>query len=145
MNNTFIPTSNNIIRKWYIVDCKQKKLGRISSLCTSLLIGKFKPYYHPAIDVGDYVILTNVNSLLLDKMINKFHVYKPGRPGNSLKHLTNITPKTLIKSCVYGMLPKSSVKRHLSKRLKIYENEIHPHKSQRPSALDILTLPLQLY
>ena len=40
MNETFIPTSDYNKRKWYVIDCKDKRLGRIASLSIALLSGK---------------------------------------------------------------------------------------------------------
>ena len=85
MNKTFIPVVNYNKRKWYIIDCKNKQLGRLSSIIIPLLTGKSKSVYHPSIDVGDYVILINSDHLQIDHDVERFHVYQPGRPGTSLK------------------------------------------------------------
>ena len=42
MNETFIPALNYGRKKWYIIDCKEKQLGRLSSVVVSLLSGKLK-------------------------------------------------------------------------------------------------------
>ena len=67
MNETFIPASDYSRKKWYVIDCKGKQLGRISSSIVGLLSGKIKSYYHPAFDTGDYVILINAESLTVDR------------------------------------------------------------------------------
>ena len=59
MNKTFIPATNYNKRKWYVIDCKDKQLGRLASTIIPLLTGKSKSIYHPSVDVGDYVILIN--------------------------------------------------------------------------------------
>ena len=63
MNETFIPAFDYTQKKWYVIDCKDKQLGRISTTIVGLLAGKIKSYYHPAFDTGDYVILINAESL----------------------------------------------------------------------------------
>ena len=63
MNETFIPASDYTRKKWYVIDCKGKQLGRISSSIVGLLSGKVKSSYHPAFDTGDYVILINAEAL----------------------------------------------------------------------------------
>jgi len=65
MNKTFIPASNYNKRKWYVIDCKDKQLGRLASTIVPLLTGKSKSIYHPAVDMGDYVILINTEYLKL--------------------------------------------------------------------------------
>jgi len=138
MNKTFIPVVNYNKRKWYIIDCKNKQLGRLSSIIIPLLTGKSKSVYHPSIDVGDYVILINSDHLQIDHDVERFHVYQPGRPGTSLKKLVNIIPKRIIENCVFNMLPNGFPKKHLVKRLKVYKDDQHPHSAQRPKLLDIL-------
>ena len=41
MNKTFIPATNYNKRKWYVIDCKDKQLGRLASTIIPLLTGKF--------------------------------------------------------------------------------------------------------
>ena len=138
MNETFIPTSDYNKRKWYVIDCKDKRLGRIASLSIALLSGKHKSYYHPSFDMGDYVTLVNAECLTLDRNITKFHVFNPGRPGSSLKRLVNALPQRIIEKCIFGMLPNGFPRRHLSKRLKVYQGSQHPHTAQNPIKLEEL-------
>lgn len=136
MNETFIPASDYNKRKWYLIDCKDKQLGRISSAIIALLAGKLKSYYHPSFDMGDYVILINAEALTLDREIQKFRVFRPGRPGKSLKKLINALPQQIIENCIFGMMPNGVAKNRLSKRLKIYQGSQHPHIAQNPIQLD---------
>lgn len=135
MNDTFIPASISSKRKWYLIDCKDKQLGRLSSLITLILSGKLKPSYHPSIDIGDYVVLVNAEYLTLDREIEKFHVFKPGRPGKSLKKLVNILPEQIIENCILGMMPSRIRRKSCLKRLKIYLHSEHPHTAQNPIKL----------
>ena len=132
MNETFIPAAGYNRRKWYVIDCEGKQLGRLSSVIISILSGKLKSYYHPSFDMGDYVILINAEALTLDRDIQKVHVFKPGRPGKSLKRLVNALPQQIIERCIIGMMPKGVARRSLSKRLKIYQGSKHPHTAQNP-------------
>ena len=132
MNETFIPAVNYKKKKWYIIDCKEKQLGRLSSLVVGLLSGKLKSYYHPSIDLGDYVILINVQDINLNRSIEKFHVFKPGRPGHSLKRLINSSPEQILRRCIFGMMPNGMPKRQFGNRLKVYQGTNHPHLAQNP-------------
>jgi len=136
MNETFIPVSDYTKRKWYVIDCKGKQLGRIATVVSSVLAGKTNSYYHPSFDTGDYVILINAEHLTLDREFNKFHVYKPGRPGRSLKRLINALPQRIIENCIFGMMPNGMAKKQLAKRLKIYEGPQHQHGAQTPIELN---------
>jgi large subunit ribosomal protein L13 len=136
MNETFIPASDYTRKKWYVIDCKDKQLGRISSSIVGLLSGKIKSYYHPAFDTGDYVILINAEALTVDRQIERIYVFNPGRPGSSLKRIVNGLPQQIIEKCIYGMMPNGLAKKQLSKRLKIYQGSKHPHTAQNPIQID---------
>lgn len=140
MNETFIPASDYIRKKWYVIDCKNKQLGRISSSIVGLLSGKIKAYYHPGIDMGDYIILINADSLTLDREIERKYVFRPGRPGSSLKTIVNGLPKQIIEKSIYGMMPNGLAKKQLSKRLKIYQGSEHPHRAQNPIKIESLEI-----
>jgi large subunit ribosomal protein L13 len=135
MNKTFIPTSTYNRRRWYVLDCKEKSLGRLATIIVRLLIGKEKSYYHPSVDIGNYVILINSEYLKFDQDIERFHVFQPGHPGKSLKRIINIVPKRIIETCVFNMLPNGFPKKHLPKRLKIYQGNGHPHIAQNPISI----------
>ena len=136
MNETFIPASNYNKRKWYVIDCQGQQLGRISSSIIALLSGKIKSYYHPSFDVGDYVILINAEALTLDRNTEHFRVFRPGRPGKSLKKIINALPQQIIENCIFGMMPNGVAKRSLPHRLKIYQGAQHPHAAQNPIYID---------
>ena len=136
MNETFIPASEYNRKKWYVIDCKDKQLCRISTTIVGLLSGKIKSYYHPAFDTGDYVILINAESLTVDRNLERIRVFQPGRPGSSLKRLTNDLPQRIIERCIFGMMPNGIAKKSLAKRLKVYQGSQHPHEAQKPIYID---------
>jgi large subunit ribosomal protein L13 len=136
LNKTFLPSDKYENRNWFIVDCEGQKLGRLATQIVELLKGKTKSYYHPSIDIGDYIILINANSIILKENIHHFSVYNPGRPGKSLKKISAPLPKLIIERAIKGMLSNSE-KKKLMKRLNIYANQEHPHKAQNPIKVDI--------
>lgn len=141
LNKTFLPDKSYKSRNWYVLDCKGQNLGRLATIITSLLKGKIKPQYHPSIDNGDYVILINADSIVINEDSKHYLVYNPGRPGSSLKikNVSDCLPKLTIERAVKGMLSKTETKR-LMRRLKIYNNETHLHSAQNPSTIDITNL-----
>jgi len=136
MNETFLPSVDYTKRTWYVVDCKGKQLGRVASQIVGLLSGKRKSYYHPSCDTGDYVILINAELLSLDSKTERLHVFRPGRPGSSLKKIINALPQQIIENCIFKMMPNGTAKRQLSTRLKIYQGSQHPHVAQQPIYID---------
>lgn len=138
LNKTFLPTKNYKNRNWFIIDCKGQKLGRLATIIASLLKGKIKPHYFPSIDTGDYIILINADSIIVNQEKKHYIVSNPGRPGYALriKNVSECLPKFTIERAVKGMLPKSESKR-LMQRLMIYNDQKHLHQAQNPIEIDI--------
>ena len=139
LNKTFLPNLKYENRNWFIIDCNGQHLGRLATIIVALLKGKLKPHYYPSIDVGDYVILINADSIILNENSTQYTVYNPGRPGSSLKKLVSALPKLTIERAIKGMLSESE-KQKFIKRLNIYQNQEHPHKAQNLIQLDLSNL-----
>ncbi len=143
MNKTFIPSSSLNSRKWYLVEIDQKPLGRIASEIASLLKGKHKIDYHPSIDMGDYVIVTNAEKIYLTGLKDKLKIYfsHSGRPGGAtietIESLRQRLPERIIEKSVRGMLPKGTLGRTMFKRLKVYSGSAHPHNAQDPELINL--------
>lgn len=137
-NKTFLSLEKTQQRKWYIIDCTGKSLGRTSSIVTAILQGKHKLWYDPSSDLGDCVILINAKDLTLGNTEGRAYVFNPGRPGGSLsfKQMSEDFPERVIKNCIKNMMKKGSAKRALAKRLKIYTTSLHPHVAQTPISLN---------
>lgn len=138
LNKTFLPNQNYKNRNWFIIDCKGQKLGRLATTIAALLKGKVKPNYHPSVDTGDYVILINADSILINEDSKHYIVSNPGRPGHALiiKNVSDCLPKFTIERAVKGMLAETEKKR-LMRRLNIYNDQKHPHQAQNPVQIDV--------
>ena len=137
-NKTFLSSEKNPQRKWYVIDCAGKGLGRTSSIITAILQGKHKVDYHPSIDMGDYVIVINAETMHLDSWTlghPKYRVYNPGRPGSSLKIFFEKIPKRIVESAVRNMLP-NGLRQNFYNRLRVYSGSEHPHLAQNPIPFD---------
>jgi large subunit ribosomal protein L13 len=137
-NKTFLPTQNYKNHNWYLIDCKGQRLGRLATTVASLLKGKTKPQYYPSIDTGDYLVLINADSIVVNDKIKHYLVSNPGRPGHSLKirNVTDCLPKLTIERAVKRMLTQTEGKR-LMRRLKIYNTDSHRHQAQNPIEIDV--------
>ena len=138
LNKTFLPTKNYKNRNWFIIDCKGQKLGRLATIIAALLKGKVKPHYSPSVDIGDYIILINAESIIINENSKHYIVNNPGRPGHSLKikNVSDSLPRFTIERAVKGMLAESETKR-LMRRLKIFNNQNHNHEAQNPIEIDV--------
>ena len=138
LNKTFLPTKNYKNRNWFIIDCKGQKLGRLATIIAALLKGKIKPHYINSVDIGDYIILINADSILINEDSKHYIVNNPGRPGRSLKikEVSECLPKFTIERAVKGMLSETETKR-LMRRLYIYNDQNHSHQAQNPIDINI--------
>ena len=50
---------SEIVRDWYVVDAKDKTLGRLASSVAQILRGKNKVNFSPNLDMSDFIIVIN--------------------------------------------------------------------------------------
>ena len=140
---TYIAKAKDITRIWYIVDAKDKVLGRMASKIAAVLIGKGKVIYSPHQDVGDEVIVINASKVkttgnkVAYKIYNRYSAYPGGLKQETLATKMKKHPEYVIRHAVKGMLPKSKLGAKLLKKLKVYADENHPHKAQAPKPLTV--------
>lgn len=143
VKKTYAAKKLQIKRKWYLVDAKDKILGRLASKVAVILRGKHKVIYTPFIDTGDGVIVINASKVRFTgrKMKQKLYRRYSGYPGG-LKEVTLETmlkkkPATVMRLAIRRMLPSGRLGRVILKKLKIYSEDKYPHKSQNPITLAI--------
>ena len=135
---TTIAKANEIQRKWYVIDAKDKPLGRLVSQVAQVLTGKNKPIWTPNVDCGDYVIIINAEKVGLsgNKLETKKYYnvsgYNGGLRTRTAKEMVEKYPEEMIKRCVHGMVPKGRLGRQMYRKLFVYEGAEHPHMAQQP-------------
>lgn len=140
---TYTAKKGDIKRVWYLVDAKDKTLGRLASQVAQILRGKHKPTYTPNIDTGDFVIVINAARVRLtgDKLEKKKYYHHSGYPSGlkekSYQVLMEEKPAFVVEKAVWGMLPHNRLGRAIIKKLKVYEGEEHPHQVQNPKPLEL--------
>lgn len=135
---SFMAKTNEVERKWYVIDAENKVLGRMATEIANILSGKNKPIYTPHVDTGDFVVVINAEKVKLtgNKWNQKNHVYHTGYPGGlkeiPYSRLVKEKPEKIIELAVKGMLPKSSLGRGMIKKMKVYAGSEHNHQAQNP-------------
>lgn len=143
MIKTFIAKKETVQRDWYLIDAKDKILGRMASRIAMILQGKTKPIYTPHVDTGDFVIVINAEKIKLtgNKMNDKVYYTHSGYPGGFKEHPVKIWlekhPDRVINMAVKRMLPKTKLGDAMLKKLKIYSGPDHLHEAQQPKVLEI--------
>lgn len=140
---TYMAAINTVNPRWLLVDADGKTLGRLASLITTILRGKHKAEYTPHIDIGDFIVVINVDKLIVtgNKAKDKQYHHHSGYPGGlkttNFSNLQAKKPKRLLELAVKGMLPKGPLGRQVYRKLKIYSGNKHPHEAQQPKLIEL--------
>lgn len=140
---TYSARPQDIHREWYVVDAKDKVLGRLAAEIAKRLRGKHKPEFTPHMDVGDYIIVINADRLKVtgDKALTKKYYRHTGYPGGlretTFGEMQRKRPGRALEIAVKGMLPKGPLGYAMFKKLKVYAGDKHNHEAQQPKALDL--------
>nr|YP_010634185.1 50S ribosomal protein L13 [Ecklonia radiata]YP_011006269.1 50S ribosomal protein L13 [Ecklonia cava]YP_011006410.1 50S ribosomal protein L13 [Eisenia bicyclis]QWK43304.1 ribosomal protein L13 [Ecklonia arborea]QWK43588.1 ribosomal protein L13 [Ecklonia radicosa]WAM63414.1 50S ribosomal protein L13 [Ecklonia cava subsp. stolonifera]WAM63273.1 50S ribosomal protein L13 [Ecklonia cava]WAM63555.1 50S ribosomal protein L13 [Eisenia bicyclis] len=143
MKDTFIPSKLDLKQQWYIIDAKDKCLGRLATEVSNLLRGKNKTMFTPAQDVGDYIIIVNASEINVSgkKRVQKLYFRHSGQPGGktveTFEDLQIRIPERILEKAIKGMLPKNRLGRKLFTKLKVYKGQEHPHMSQKPQKIEL--------
>ncbi|MBE9126757.1 MULTISPECIES: 50S ribosomal protein L13 [unclassified Coleofasciculus] len=147
MEKTYLPPTDSLEQKWYLIDAADQRLGRLATEIARILRGKNKPTYTPHMDTGDFVIVVNAEKVAVTgkKRSQKLYRRHSGRPGGmkteTFAKLQARLPERIVEHAVKGMLPKNSLGRQLFTKLKVYAGDSHPHQAQKPQFLTIDTIP----
>ena len=57
--------TNEVERKWHVIDAEGRVLGRMATEIANILSGKNKPTYTSHVDTGDFVIIINAGKVKL--------------------------------------------------------------------------------
>jgi large subunit ribosomal protein L13 len=130
-------------REWFTVDATDLTLGRMATKIARVLLGKHKPGFTAHLDTGDFVIVLNAEKVKVTgrKVDQKDYPYWTGWRGGyktpTYRELFAKDPSRVITLAVQRMLPKSTLGKGLTTKLKIYTGGEHPHAAQKPRPLDL--------
>lgn len=136
MTKTLSTSIDDVKRSWYMVDVKDKVLGRISTDIAQKLMGKTKPYFVRNLDCGDHVIVINARHVAVtgkkekEKMYGNYSGFPGGLKEKALWQMRKEKPAEVIRHAVYGMLPKNKLRDRLITRLFVYPEAEHPYKEK---------------
>merc|ERR1712093_547896 len=122
-------------------------LGRLATLAASVIRGKMNPKYHPAMDMGENVIIINAEKVRVTgkKYWMKYYFRHTqnrrsgaGRIGKYkieyFRDLQETFPVRIVENAVYGMLPKKRLGKSIRvNHLKVFKGSKHSHCAQYPN------------
>ncbi|MEY5015273.1 MAG: ribosomal protein, partial [Verrucomicrobiota bacterium] len=138
---TFSAKSNEVQRRWYVVDAADQVLGRVAVKVANLLRGKEKAIFTPHVDTGDYVIVINAEKVRVTgkketaKSYMSFSGYVGGHKSETVRQRRARRPELLVEHAVKGMIPHNRLGRSVFTKLKVYAGSEHPHQAQNPTAI----------
>jgi large subunit ribosomal protein L13 len=142
MNKTFLAKPEGVTRQWFLVDAENQVLGRLAAKIALILRGKNKPTFTPHVDTGDFVVVINAEKVHLSgrKPDNMHYNSHSGFPGGfrvrSVQEVLKKHPERVLEHAVRGMLPKTTLGRHMLKKLKVYAGTAHPNLARHCSLYD---------
>ncbi|AHF96656.1 MAG: 50S ribosomal protein L13 [Desulfurella sp.] len=140
---SFVAKSEPTDKKWYLIDAKGVVLGDLCVKIANIIRGKNKPTFTPNVDCGDFVVVINAKDIVLTgkKLDQKKYFTHSGYIGGikeiTARKLLAKDPERMIKHGVWGMLPKNRLSKRLINKLKVYIDENHPHKAQKPQEIKV--------
>jgi large subunit ribosomal protein L13 len=140
---TFRMRVEDVQRRWFIIDADGKTLGKLAVKAAGILMGKDLPTFTPGVDTGSFVVVTNATKVRVtgrkkdDKIYRHHTLYLGGLVEKPFKEVIATHPERVIEAAVRRMLPKTTLGKHLFRRLKVYGGKDHPHTAQNPQPIEI--------
>ena len=141
MNQTTYLKQEAVVRDWRIASAKGQILGKVAVKVAEALMGKTKPDWTPNVDSGAFVVVTDIEGVVVTgkKSSDKLYKFHSGWMGGikeiPLEVMMAKKPEQVLELAVKRMLPKTIQGSHMLKRLKVYKGAAHPHTSQQPKPL----------
>ena len=139
---TFMQRKEDVVREWHHYDAEGQILGRLAVEIAKKLMGKEKVTFTPHVDGGDYVVVTNVEKLVVTgkKLNDKVYYNHSGFPGGirarKLGEILAKKPEELLMLAVKRMLPKNKLGRQQLTRLRVFAGTAHTHEAQKPNKVE---------
>ena len=141
-SKTYMAKPTEVQRRWFVVDAREKVLGRLASDIAVILMGKHRPTYTPHVDTGDFVVVVNVEKIALTgkKWDQKKYTWYTGYPGlreESAKRRLDKNPERILRDAVRRMLPKNKLASKMLDKMKLFVGPDHPHQAQQPESIEL--------
>jgi large subunit ribosomal protein L13 len=121
-------------RAWYEIDASSQPMGRVATRIADILRGKHKRDFTPHMDLGDFVVATNVDKLKLTgrKVEQKIYYHHSGYLGGLKKKFLKdeiiARPETVLRKAVFSMIDDLRFRKKLVSRLKMVKGTEHNYK-----------------
>jgi len=134
MKSQKLTLPKKVVRKWHEIDLSKKSMGRAATKTANFLRGKHKRDFVPHVDMGDYVVATNVDKIKLtgrklqQKVYYRHSGYLGGIKNTALKDLIVKNPEEVFRKAVFSMIDDIKFRKTIMARLKIVKGKEHDFK-----------------
>lgn len=131
MKTQKITLPKSVTRNWHEIDVSINSMGRVATQIANLLRGKHKRDFTPHMDMGDFVVATNVDKIKLtgrkveQKKYYSHSGYLGGLKTKELKNIIADKPEEVLKRAVFSMLDEVKFRKTMMGRLKIVTGSTH--------------------
>ena len=130
-----LPTK--VDRQWHEIDASSSTMGRIAVQVANFLRGKHKRTFTPNMDMGDFVVVTNIEKLkftgrkLEQKKYYRHSGFLGGLKTRTLKQENERNPEWVFRTAVREMLDDVKFRKKLLARLKVVKGSEHTYKIEK--------------
>jgi large subunit ribosomal protein L13 len=123
-----------VTRQWFEIDASGQTMGRVATRIANVLRGKHKRDFTPHMDMGDFVVATNVDKMKFSgrKVEQKKFYHHSGYLGGikekKLKDEIVRNPESVLRRAVYSMIDDIRFRKKLASRLKMVKGTTHNYK-----------------
>lgn len=134
MNTPKSHLPKKINRSWVEIDASSNSLGRVATQIANILRGKHKRDFTPHMDLGDFVVATNVDKLKLtgrkleQKLYHTYSGYPGGLRTKQLKDVMAAHPEDVLRRAVFNMIDDFKLRKPMMRRLKFVKGTEHEFK-----------------
>ncbi len=141
--STFMANRQSVEPTWWLIDGTNKVVGRLAVQIANILRGKHRPDFTPHADIGDFIIVINVEKVHFtgkkwdQKSYHHYTHYAGGLRETRAWDMLQRKPAFILQAAVRRMMPKNRLARKQMTKLKLYAGPSHPHQAQQPQELSL--------
>lgn len=137
---TYHAKEQDVESRWVVINANGKSLGRLSTVLSTMLLGKDNPRFTPGVDIAPNIVVVNADGVKCSSPEENFF-WHTGYPGGIKKEsmgsrIESKSDKVILKA-VERMLPKNKHGRKLLTKLRVFKGAEHTHQAQNPELIEV--------
>ena len=137
LKNQKITLPKTVTRVWHEIDASSLPMGRVATQIANLLRGKHKRDFTPHMDMGDFVVVINVDKMKFTgrKIEQKKYYHHSGYLGGlktkTLKDEIVRSPETVLRKAVFSMIDDVKFRKAILARMKMVKGTDHTYNTKK--------------